>query len=61
MPGALAFLTALLLGIGEWRSRPFVVMFTLVDITVVTYIGWRISHVQAVRPRNDLAEVQNPG
>lgn len=61
LPGALAFLTALLLGIGEWRSRPFVVLFTLVDITVLTYIVWRIGRVQAVRPRNDLAEVQNPG
>ncbi|MGW0909571.1 SpoIIE family protein phosphatase [Streptomyces sp. NPDC002853] len=39
-PGVLAFATALFVSTDEWRSRPLVVLFTLVDIVLVTWVIW---------------------
>lgn len=40
VPGVLAFATALFVSTDEWRSRPLVVLFTLVDIVLVTWVIW---------------------
>ncbi|MBC9715072.1 serine/threonine-protein phosphatase [Streptomyces sp. TRM66268-LWL] len=61
LPGTLALCTALLLGIAEWHSRPLVVLFTLVDIVVLTYVVRRIGSWQLARPAADSADTSEPG
>lgn len=60
-PGVLAFATALFVSSDEWRSRPFVVLFTLVDIVLVTWVVWYLGRSRTANPSLTVAEGSPPG
>ncbi|MFE6401057.1 SpoIIE family protein phosphatase [Streptomyces alboflavus] len=46
LPGIMALVVALLLSMAEWRSRPFVVLFTLFDVVALTWVVGRLTRAQ---------------